>query len=79
MAGQLSSERSSLRAAEETLTQKRRAEWSAEATIKQLEVEKGQLQRKVKYSVCVGMEENYSTVHGIVWWRTNCYYYQHFF
>ncbi|KAK4289495.1 hypothetical protein Pmani_037534, partial [Petrolisthes manimaculis] len=47
MSGQLSSERTHLRAAEEALTQKRRAEWTAEANIKQLEVEKGQLQRKL--------------------------------
>lgn len=47
LAGQLSGERSAVRSLEETLNQKRRTEWSSEANIKQLEVEKSQLQRKV--------------------------------
>lgn len=47
LAGQLSGERSAVRSLEETLNQKRRTEWSSEASIKQLEVEKSQLQRKV--------------------------------
>lgn len=48
LAGQLSGERSRVRSLEETLNQKRRTEWSSEASIKQLEVEKNQLQRKVR-------------------------------
>ena len=44
---QLNGERSTVRSMEEMLNEKRRAEWSSEATLKQMEVEKNQLQRKV--------------------------------
>lgn len=47
LAGQLSGERSAVRSLEETLNQKRRTEWSSESSIKQLQVEKSQMQRKV--------------------------------
>lgn len=49
LAGQLSGERSAVRSLEETLNQKRRTEWSSESTIKQLQVEKSQMQRKVRH------------------------------
>ncbi|XP_042218516.1 centrosomal protein of 135 kDa-like isoform X2 [Homarus americanus] len=44
---QLNTERSNARSLEEVLNEKRRAEWSSQASNKQLEVEKHQLQRKV--------------------------------
>lgn len=47
LAGQLSGERSTVRSLEEVLNQKRRTEWSSESSIKQLQVEKSQMQRKV--------------------------------
>lgn len=56
ISSQLNSERTTVRSMEEVLNDKRRSEWSLEANNKQLEVEKGQLQRKVvdvSLSYCV--------------------------
>lgn len=47
ISAQLATERSTVRSMEDVLNDKRRSEWSSEATMKQLEVEKHQLQRKV--------------------------------
>ncbi|XP_042874854.1 golgin subfamily A member 4-like isoform X2 [Penaeus japonicus] len=47
ISSQLNSERTTVRSMEEVLNDKRRSEWSLEANNKQLEVEKGQMQRRI--------------------------------
>ena len=50
---QLNSEKSTVRSLEEVLNDKRRSEWSSEANLKQLELEKAQLQRKVNITFII--------------------------